>query len=244
MKPSLLVIEDEPVLGRNICTYLGREGYNVSFAASAEEGLKRFEEMPSRVVLVDYQLPGMNGLEVLAALRSRAPEVRVVVMTGNGDEDTILRAFRLGAADYLKKPLKLSELGAIVAAQAGLNEPKAPVKLGIPGLVGNSPEIERLRKLVQRMADTTVQSGNAALPSVLITGETGTGKELIARELHAAGGAGDAPFVEINCAAIPQGMIESELFGHEPGAYTDARERRTGLIESAGFGSAAFAQEL
>jgi DNA-binding NtrC family response regulator len=242
MKRSVLVIEDEMVLGRNIATYLSREGFDVRLEGSGEAGLAAFDAQPCDVVLADFQLPGITGLEVLEAVKARDPGVRVVLMTGSGDEDTVLAAFRLGASDYLKKPLQLSALGRVVEGQAQSlrlqrSAPVARAEVGSYGIVGDSDAILRLRSLVRRLVEAEASAARGQAPAVLVTGETGTGKELVARALHENGSRAAMPFVEINCAAIPATMFEAELFGHERGAFTDARLQRTGLIESAAGGT-------
>ena len=295
MKDRLLLIEDENTLARNIAMFMEREGFEVRIASSGEAGLDVLGEFQPQVVLLDYNLPGMDGLEVLAHLTRLQPQPRVIMMTGSGSEEVAVAALKGGAADYLKKPLELAALRLVIArvlqrrrqedpwptprnmrfpsamdnlerrrsSDARLNQQTtwqghlvaAPdraeraeraerkVAAQSPGpayalaLVGESAPMVRLRSLIGKVIAAEMQRTGAEPPAVLITGETGTGKELVATALHREGNRKEGPFVELNCAGIPASLLEAELFGHERGAFTDARQPKPGLIEAASGGT-------
>ena len=279
---SVLLIEDEPVLAKNINSFLTRQGYEVFEARSGEAGLELFDRINPGVVLLDYNLPGMNGLEVLAGIVARDTGAKVVVMTGNGSEDTAITALKGGVADYLIKPIALAGMlplidrlsgrvqpvpvlapvPALVSASApdvapsycdtpvlqrvramggvftpGIRLPADAPNAGLVRLVGESAPMRRLKTLIGKVIDADMRLSGADSPVVLITGETGTGKGLVARALHFEGRRKTGPFIEINCAGIPAALLEAELFGHERGAFTDAKEAKPGLIESAAGGT-------
>ena len=283
-KPTALVIDNEPTLARNIGVFLEREGLQVEVALSGEEGILRFASNPAQVVVLDYNLPGANGLEVLSRLLAAAPNTRVIMITGSGSEDVAMAALKGGAADYLKKPVQLAALklvidrvltrrrcedmpqgmrgtrmldtlerrrrGDLIAAQAtswqgrlvvepstGAPREAAPGMDRTSQMVGESQPMRRLKSLIGRVVEADLQHTGAEPPAVLITGETGTGKALVANALHREGSRKAGPFVEVNCAGIPTSLLEAELFGHEKGAFTDAKQMRVGLIESASGGT-------
>ena len=247
MSYNVLIVEDEPVLARNMLLYLERHGLSCQTAASGEEGLELLEAARPDVVVLDHNLPGKDGLSVLRLMREREPQLPVVMATGHGSEQVAVEAMKAGAFDYLIKPVSLHQLKQVLdrAVQqqrqaqelrhlrAGGGATNAPAAQGLAALLGESPAmrklVARLRQLVA--AEESLNEGHA--PAVLIGGETGTGKELVARALHFEGPRRSGPFVEINCASLPSQLVESELFGHERGAFTDARERRIGLVEAA-----------
>jgi len=247
MNYSVLIVEDEPVLARNMHTYLERHGISCQIAASGEEGLELLEAGRPDVVVLDYNLPSKNGLEVLRLMREREPQLPVVMATGHGSEQVAVEAMRGGAFDYLIKPVSLHQLKQVLdravqqqrqtqelqhlrAAQAGGGPRSAQ---GLAALVGRSASMQKLQGRLRQIAEADARLTEGASPAVLIGGETGTGKELVARALHFEGPRRAGPFVEINCASLPAHLVESELFGHERGAFTDARERRIGLVEAA-----------
>jgi two-component system, NtrC family, response regulator AtoC len=247
MSYNVLIVEDEPVLARNMLMYLERHGITCQTAASGEEGLELLEAARPDVVVLDHNLPGKDGLSVIRRMREREPQLPVVMATGHGSEQVAVEAMKAGAFDYLIKPVSLHQLKQVLdrAVQqqrqaqelrhlrAGGGATGAPAAQGLAALLGESPAmrklVARLRQLVA--AEESMNEGHA--PAVLIGGETGTGKELVARALHFEGPRRAGPFVEINCASLPSQLVESELFGHERGAFTDARERRIGLVEAA-----------
>ncbi len=224
---AVLIIEDEATLAKNLRTYLARAGFDVVVANTAEAGLAELERFKPDVVLMDFHLPGMNGIEALARLRETAPGMPVVMVTGHGTVELAVDAMKAGAYDFLTKPVPLAKLRILLERAMGDERQ----------LVGDSPPMLLLKQRIAQLLQAEQNLRDTDAPAVLITGETGTGKELVARALHYAGPRRDQPFVEINCAAIPAQLLESELFGHERGAFTDARDRKMGLVETAAGGT-------
>jgi two-component system response regulator AtoC len=246
MNYSVLVIEDEPILARNIQTYLVRFGVDCHLAESVETGLVVFENERPDMVVLDHNLPGRTGLSLLQELRKREPSLPVILATGHGSESIAVEAMKAGAFDYLIKPISLHQLRQVIDRAVQQQRQASELRHlraagGHPGwpdqgpqrLLGNSPPMQRLRQRLEQIAEAESRQQDGAPMSVLIIGETGTGKELVARALHFGGQRASGPFVEVNCAALPSHLVESELFGHERGAFTDARERHVGLVESA-----------
>jgi DNA-binding NtrC family response regulator len=238
--PLVLVVEDEKILGESIGIYLERHGHTAAIARSGEDGLRLAEEASPDVAIVDLWLPGMNGLEVLSRLRAVSPGTEVIMMTAHAAVASAVDAMRRGAFDYLAKPLDLDELRVVVdkaLAHVRMNRELSYLKArGAAGssvhqILGDSPKIRALRAEVEHIA--SLDAGGAGGPTVLLRGETGTGKGLLARAIHYQSPRAAGPFVEINCAAIPSSLLEAELFGYERGAYTDARTAKPGLFESA-----------
>ncbi len=243
---AVLVIDDEVALARNLCVYLDRLGYVAETAGSAEEGLARAAELRPDIVLLDHNLPGQSGLSLLPRLREQEPAARIVLMTGHGSLELAVQAMKAGAVDYLSKPLVLGELKLLLErlssqqrleTAVGYYAQREAQSSGLDQLRGESPPMRALRDRIERLLASERQLGDAEAPAVLIQGETGTGKELVARALHYGGPRAGQPFVELNCGALPPQLVESELFGHERGAFTDARERKAGLVETAEGGS-------
>ena len=239
---AVLIIDDEATLARNVAVYLERLGWATQVAGSAEEGLAQYGEFRPDVVLLDHNLPGISGLQALARLRAIDPQACVVLMTGFGSIDLAVSAMREGAADYLAKPLALSELRLLLdrlGAQRRLESAvdyyrgREAVGSGTDKLLGASPVMVTLRERIAMLLDAERGLTDRDAPTVLIQGETGTGKELVARALHYGGPRAAMPFVELSCGALPQQLLEAELFGYEKGAFTDARQRKIGLVETA-----------
>jgi two-component system, NtrC family, response regulator AtoC len=240
--PAVLIIEDETILAKNVRTYLARHGFEARVAESAEAGLTALDEFSPDVVLVDYNLPGMNGLELLAELKRRDPGANVVMLTGHGSVQVAVDAMKLGAADFLGKPIALDELRLVLervlsqrrieGALAYYRDRQAETS-GVARLLGSSPPMTTLKQKLGQLIQAEQGMREGAAPAVLIHGETGTGKELVARALHFDGVRQARPFVELNCASIPTNLLEAELFGYERGAFTDARQRKAGLVEAA-----------
>ena len=246
MPHAVLIIEDEPTLGKNMMNYLGRHGYEARLAESGEQGLQQLDEFKPDVVLLDYNLPGINGLEVLERIRKADGQVKLIMITGHGSAQIAVDAMKAGAYDYLSKPVVLSELKLLLEKAVGQERLEEALSYyqhrqartsGLEKLVGESPPMQGLKSIIRRLLDAEKGLRDGEIPSVLITGETGTGKELVARALHFDGMRRAKPFIELNCAAIPTQLLEAELFGYERGAFTDARERKIGLAEAADGGT-------
>jgi len=232
---KILLIEDDPGIADTLCRVLAEEGHDVVVKGRGDEGLAHVIAEPVNVVIADLRLPGIGGLELIQRIRTTQPRLPVILITAYGTTDTAIEAAKFGAYDYLLKPFAIPQLIDVVRKAAESNRLMSePVVLGGPGaardaLVGRSEAMQAIYKEIGRVASKPV--------SVLIRGETGTGKELIARALYQHSDRSNAPFVAVNCAAIPEPLLESELFGHERGAFTGADARRIGRFESADHGT-------
>jgi len=238
MSERLLIVEDETTLRESLTRVLGREGYEVQGASSAEEALRLLEEVASDVILTDIILPGIDGIELLERVRRAAPDQIVIVMTAYATMDTAVRALRAGAYDYVIKPVIHEEIRRVIGnalqaralrAENALLRRQIEERCDPDQIVGRSPAMSALLEEVRRVADSR--------SNVLLLGETGTGKELFARALHAQSSRRDRPFVPINCSAIPESLVESELFGYQRGAFTGALTAKHGLFEEADGGT-------
>jgi DNA-binding NtrC family response regulator len=238
MKPGILVIDDDASLRRVLEYNLNEAGYNVTAAASGEEGISLFSEESFALVITDMKMPGMDGMQVLKAVKEQLPETLVMIITAFGSVDIAVEAMKAGAYDYITKPFNRDELKLTVAKAlqfTGLTTENKRLKDELADrtefrtMVGSSPAMDKVFQIVRKVADTEA--------SVLITGESGTGKELVARSIHAHSSRRDAPFVAINCAAIPRDLLESELFGHVKGAFTGAVKDKTGRFALADGGT-------
>jgi two-component system nitrogen regulation response regulator NtrX len=234
--PSVLIVDDEPNIRRMVGALLTSEGYEVREAPDGARGVALATEAEPDVALVDLMMPGeMDGMAVLAALRERTPELPVVMMSGRAGLSDAVHATKLGAFNFLEKPL--TPEGVLLALSSALELRHARrearvlrADLGLAGeMIGQSPALRRVREMIARVAPSDAR--------VLITGESGTGKELVAAAIHAGGARKDRPFIRVNCAAIPRDLVESEMFGHERGAFTGATERRIGRFELADRGT-------
>lgn len=244
MIPSVLIIEDERILAEAMRDYLVRHGYDPAVAKSGEEGLRLLRASEMDLVVLDYQLPDMDGLETLQQIKQVARTAEVVMVTAHGSVKMAVEAMREGAYDYLTKPADLEELAVVLGKawhharlHSELRYWQGAGRKGDPlgRIVGESEATRQLRAQVQRLA--ALEREAAGAPPVLITGETGTGKGLVARVLHDLGPRAEHPFVELNCAALPATLLESEIFGYERGAFTDARAAKPGLFEAADGGT-------
>lgn len=242
MRHSILIVEDDEVLAANIQTYLGRKDYDARVCFCAEDALKVFEIQPPDVVLTDNSLPGLSGIDLTRQLRALDPQLKLIMMTGHGNIEEAVTAMQAGAFTYLTKPVVLAELKILldkaVKTQQMENtlffyQQREARDAGLAALIGRSPAMLEMKSMVRQLLDAESRMEGSCLPVVLIQGETGTGKELVARALHYDGTRCKGPFIEINCASIPSHLLEAELFGHEKGAFTDAKERRVGLAEAA-----------
>jgi DNA-binding NtrC family response regulator len=222
----ILIVEDRDSLRRMLERALTQEGYTIESAADVQSGVRLLGRQDFDLVLTDLKLPDGSGLQVLAASRTAQPRVPVVVLTGYGTVTTAVEAMKLGAFDFLEKPVAIDALYRLSERAIGERDESALFHApGAPPIVGRHPRLRTAVRLLQRVAVTE--------SNVLLTGESGTGKELFARSLHALSPRQGRPFVALNCAAIPETLLENELFGHEKGAFTGADRRQPGRFESA-----------
>lgn len=245
MKNRILVVDDEHLIRWSLEQNLKKQGYDVTVAGSGEDALRILQEETPDLVLLDIQLPGINGLEVLEKIKELEDDVLVIMVTALGVLETAVKAMRLGAHDYINKPFNLDELAIVIKKALETRELKRevahlravqPKPFGIDGIIGNTGDLQHILTMVGKIAKS-----NAG--TVLIQGESGTGKELIAKAIHYEGSRAEKPFMAINCAAVPETLLESELFGHEKGAFTDARSQKKGLFEMA-HGGTVFLDEI
>jgi len=246
MKPTaaLLLVDDDEAFRKVLARELGRAGYDVATAASGEEALRRVAEREPDVVLLDLRLPDRDGLEVLEAVQAASPATDVIMLTGHGSIDTAIQAVRAGAFDYVAKPCPLDELEVRIQRaleRQSLRRRASILERGLTppdvaaSFVGESPEFRHLAQLLERVAPTD--------STVLITGETGSGKEMVAKLIHARSPRRGRPFVVVECAALQESLLQSELFGHERGAFTGADRAKPGLFEVA-HGGTIFLDEI
>jgi two-component system response regulator AtoC len=234
---TVLIVEDEPDTANLLAESLRRRAFRVEAVYSGEECVAYLKDHPVDVVVTDVRMPGMSGIELCKLLRETHPELLPLVITGVGGIETVIEAIRAGAYDYITKPVKVDALEIAVARAIEHLELQKELKrlrtasaaIAIEGIAGESPAIHETVAMIRRVADSDA--------TVLITGESGTGKELVARALHSLSPRRDQPFVAINCAAVPAPLLESELFGHVRGAFTDAKRSRPGLFVQAGAGT-------
>ncbi len=235
---KILVVDDEVGMLTLLRNYLTREGHDVTTAPSAEVALPMVEEHDIAVVLTDLRMPGMGGMELVREIHALRPETQVILMTAFGSIDTAIEAIKAGAYHFVTKPVKLPEAGALVRkalTERALRLENRQLRQAVEErytfgqLLGKSAVMQRLFGLLERLAATH--------STVLIQGESGTGKELVARALHYHGPRRQRPFVPVNCAAMPEGLLESELFGHTRGAFTGAAMARRGLFLEASRGT-------
>jgi DNA-binding NtrC family response regulator len=234
----ILFADDEAHLRDLMQMELPRLGHEVTVCPDGVAAIKALEKGSFDVALLDIKMPGLTGIEVLAKVRQASPETQVIIMTGHATVDTAVQALRLGAFDYLTKPCKWAELEVLLARVAERRdlankavafEARLKAVEGTPLLVGETPAMQSVRRLVETIAPTDA--------GVLILGETGTGKELIARNLHDKSRRAGHAFIPVNCGALPENLVESELFGHRKGAFTGADTHRKGLFEVANGGT-------
>src|SRR6266850_7355819 len=236
--PRLLVVDDD----RSILTLIGTlavaEGFDVATSVSGEDAMKQLRLRPAELVLLDLRMPGVSGLDVLRSIRDISPRCKVVLMTGYATIDSAVEAVKLGATDYLTKPFDLQRLRQLLGTiredadqrRAVLTmEGELAQRLEFCGMVGRGPAMQELFGLIKRLSPH--------VRTVLVTGETGTGKELVARALHKLGPRNAKRFVTVNCSAVVETLFESELFGHVRGAFTGATDNKAGLIEVADGGT-------
>ena len=235
MFPSLLIVDDEPSILQSLGGLLSDEGFEVTTAANGYEALKTIEVESPDLVLLDIWMPGIDGIETLKEIKKKSPNIQVIIITGHGTIETAVKATKLGAFDLIEKPLSIDKV--IVAINNALNfrrleeENKYLRKKTLEknSINGNSPKTVELKNNIAKAAPTDTW--------ILIIGENGTGKELVARMIHHLSPRADQPLIDVSCAAIPENLIESELFGHEKGAFSDATSKKIGKFELASKGS-------
>jgi nitrogen regulation protein NR(I) len=232
---KILLIEDDSGIRDTLQKVLAEEGHEVAVEKRGDNGLERANRDPFNLIITDLRLPGLNGLELVRQLSAAKPRLPIILITAFGTTETAIEATKFGAYDYVLKPFNMPDMLDLVRKAADSNRLMSePVMLGGSGtardaLVGRSAAMQAIYKEIGRVASKPV--------NVLIRGETGTGKELIARALYQHSDRANAPFIAINCAAIPETLLESELFGHERGAFTGADARRVGRFEQANRGT-------
>jgi two-component system response regulator PilR (NtrC family) len=236
---SILVVDDEASMREFLQILLAKQGHRVASAADVAGALRRVDDGGLDLVITDLRLGAASGIDVLRAVKERSPATEVVMVTAFATTENAVQAMKLGAYDYVLKPFKVDELGlvvqkalerrALVQENRVLRHRVERPRVGLTEILGRSAAIEEVRALVEKVAPTRT--------TVLVTGESGTGKEVVARAIHDRGERRDQPFVAINCGAIPEGLIESELFGHEKGSFTGASDAKAGLFEVAGSGT-------
>jgi len=233
--PHILIVDDEVSILSSVKEVLNDEGYEVSTAETGVDALRAVKEDAPDLVLLDVWMPGMDGLEALARMKESRPQTAVIVMSGHGSIDTAVKAVKLGAYDFIEKPLSLDKLSLTVKnalEKRRLEAENMDLKAKVEGrfeIIGTSAPVRLLKEEIMRAGPSNGR--------VLITGENGTGKELVARAIHKVSLRKDGPFVTVNCAAIPGELIESELFGHERGSFTGAIAMRKGRFEMAHTGT-------
>ena len=232
---NILIIDDEKAIRKTLIEILSFEGYKIDEAGDGVEGLAKFSEKKYDVVLCDIKMPKMDGIEFLEKAKLQDPEVSIVIISGHGDIDTAVDAVKKGAYDYISKPPDLNRLLITIrnaAEKKHLVEQTTKLRRKtskVQPIIGNSPAILRIKETIEKVAPSEAR--------VLITGQNGVGKELVARWLHEQSKRREAPMIEVNCAAIPAELIESELFGHEKGSFTSAHKQRIGKFEQADGGT-------
>ena len=241
MAEVILIVDDEPGILTTLSGVLKDEGYQVATAPNGEAALRKIKEDPPSLVLLDIWMTGMDGIAALKQIKASHPDLPVLMMSGHGSIETAVKATKLGAYDYIEKPLSLEKVTLLIRHalhQKHLQAENLSLRQSIEkrfALIGESPAIQNLRQLIE--------TAGASNSRILISGENGTGKELVARSIHLKSSRRNRPFVEINCAAIPDPLIESELFGHEKGAFTGADSSKKGRFEQAD-GATLFLDEI
>ncbi|MBX3341432.1 MAG: sigma-54-dependent Fis family transcriptional regulator [Nitrospira sp.] len=235
MSASILIVDDEVSILNSLSSILEDEGYDITVAKSGVEALRLCTSDPPDLMMLDIWMPEMDGLETLRRVRELAPYTQVMMMSGHGSIETAVKAIKLGAYDYIEKPLSLENVTLRVKhalEQHRLEQENRTLRTKVQGkfeLVGQAPVMQQLRQLIETAGPTNSR--------VLIGGENGTGKELVARAIHQHSARASRPFVAVNCAAIPETLIESELFGHEKGAFSGATTMKRGQFEQADGGT-------
>jgi two-component system, NtrC family, response regulator AtoC len=237
-RTKIMVVDDEHLIRWSLEQNLKKQGYEVCTAGTGEDALRLAREEQPDLVLLDYHLPGINGLEVLQRLKEIDEDVLVIMVTAQGGLETAVNTMRHGAYDYINKPFNLDEMAIVIRKALETSDLRREVvqlrsehkKQGPPQILGNSKHMKNVLEMMAKVAKSDAST-------VLVQGESGTGKELVAKWIHYESARADKPFVAINCAAVPSTLLESELFGHEKGAFTDAKTSKKGLFELADGGT-------
>lgn len=237
-KTRILVVDDEHLIRWSLEQNLKKQGYEVLTAGTGEDALKMVREDQPDLMLLDVQLPGINGLQVLEKVKEGDEDIVVIMVTAQGALETAVTAMRLGAYDYINKPFNLEEMAIVIKKALETSDLRREVaslrsehkKFGPPNIIGKSKHMGNVLEMMNKVAKSEAST-------VLIQGESGTGKELVAKWIHYASSRAEKPFVAINCAAVPSTLLESELFGHEKGSFTDAKVTKKGLFELADGGT-------
>jgi two-component system nitrogen regulation response regulator NtrX len=232
---NILIIDDERAIRKTLGEILSYEGYKIEEASDGEEGLRKFKEKAFDVVLCDIKMPKLDGIEFLDKARESNPDVPIIMISGHGTIETAVEAVKKGAFDYISKPPDLNRL--LITLRNAMDKTSLVTETKVlkrkvskvQEMIGDSPAIQRIKDTIEKVAPTDAR--------VLITGENGVGKELVARWLHEKSNRANGPLIEVNCAAIPTELIESELFGHEKGSFTSAIKQRIGKFEQANGGT-------
>jgi DNA-binding NtrC family response regulator len=235
---KILIVDDEHLIRWSLEQNLKKHGYEVITAGDGEEAMRLVREQQPDLVLQDIQLPGISGIEVLEKIKEYDDDIIVIMLTAHSGLETAVNAMRLGAFDYVSKPFNMDELGIIIRKALENSDLKREVtrlrsetrKTGVPNIIGDSRQTKYLLEVLEKVAKSEAST-------VLVQGESGTGKELVAKWLHYSSSRADKPFIAINCAAVPATLLESELFGHEKGSFTDAKVTKKGLFEMADGGT-------
>jgi DNA-binding NtrC family response regulator len=232
---NILIVDDEKAIRKTLSEILSYEGYKIEEASDGEEGLRRFRDKTFDVVLCDIKMPKIDGIEFLDKVREVNPDVPVIMISGHGTIETAVEAVKKGAYDYIAKPPDLNRLLITIRNAMDKNNLVAEAKVlkrkvsKVEDMIGESDPIQKIRDTIEKVAPTEAR--------LLITGENGVGKELVAKWVHEKSNRASGPLVEVNCAAIPSELIESELFGHEKGSFTSAVKQRIGKFEQAHTGT-------
>ena len=237
-KAKILVVDDEHLIRWSLEQNLRKQGYEVHTSGTGEDALKLAREEQPELVLLDIHLPGISGLEVLEKIKAFDEEIIVIMVTAHGGLETAVNAMRMGAYDYINKPFNLDEMSLVIKKALDTFDLRREVaglrsehkKIGPPSIVGNGRHMKHVLEMMGRVAKSEAAT-------VLVLGESGTGKELVAKWIHYESNRAEKPFVAINCAAVPATLLETELFGHEKGAFTDAKVTKKGLFELADGGT-------
>lgn len=231
-KISIMIVDDEPIVRESFLHWFERLGYRVEAAASGSEAMEKLQQIGFDLLFVDIKMPGMSGIELLDKVKEAYPDTIVIIITAYGSIDTAVEAMKKGAADYLLKPFKPEQLSLVL--EKVLNQKKLITEYEylkgrldricrFDNIIGQSPAMQKIYDLIEEVAQSDA--------SILIVGETGTGKELIAKAIHAKSPRAQHPFIAINCGALPDSLLESELFGYQKGAFTGATQPRKGFLE-------------